>query len=79
MIDPDRVPKLPRRPPPKTWRSAAPKLWRIRGKARDGLIVTLGRYETEPEAQFDLQRLTLGGDYRNLEIQALAPPATPLS
>jgi hypothetical protein len=63
--------------PPKTWRTSAPKLWRIRGKARDGLVVTLGCYETEPEAQNDLQRLTRDGSYRNLELQAIAPPAPP--
>jgi len=62
---------------PKPWGNNAPKLWRIRGKARDGLVVTLGRYETEAEAQIDLQRLTEAGGYRNLEIQALAPPPPP--
>lgn len=56
------------------WRATAPKLWRIRGKARDGLIVTLGRYETETEAQLDLKRLADLGNYRNLEVEALPPP-----
>ena len=64
---------------PKTWRISAPKLWRIRGKAGDGLVVTLGRYETEPEAQIELQRLTESGGYRNLELQAIDPPPTPPS
>ena len=59
------------------WRVATPKLWRIRGKARDGLVVTLGKYETEPEAQLDLQRLTDAGDYRNLAVEALPPPPPP--
>lgn len=77
MIDPSRAPKARRTSPPKPWRTSVPKLWRIRGRARDGLLVTLGRYETEPEAQFDLLRLTEGGRYRNLELQALAPPAPP--
>lgn len=67
----------PQPQPPKNRRTSAPKLWRIRGKARDGLIVTLGRYETEPEAQVDMQRLIQDGSYRNLEIQPLAPPAPP--
>ena len=65
---------------PKVWRTSAPKLWRIRGRAPDGLVVTLGRYETEPEAQIDLQRLTASEGYRNLELQAIIPPppsATP--
>ena len=63
--------------PPKVWRPTAPKLWRIRGKAGDGMVVTLGRYETEPEAQIDLQRLTESGGYRNLELEAIAPPPPP--
>jgi hypothetical protein len=77
MIDPSRAPKVWHTSAPKTWRSSAPKLWRIRGRARDGLVVTLGRYETEPEAQSDLQRLTRDGGYRHLELQALAPPTPP--
>lgn len=57
-----------------TWRTSTPKRWRIRGKARDGLVVTLGKYETEAEAQLDLQRLTAAGRYRNLGLEALPPP-----
>jgi hypothetical protein len=74
MVDPSRAPKAWRTNPPKPWRSTAPKLWRIRGKAQDGLIVTLGRYETEPEAQLDLLRLTESGGYGNLKLQAITPP-----
>lgn len=59
------------------WRPTAPKLWRIRGKARDGLVVTLGKYETEAEAQLDLQRLSDARDYRNLVVEALPPPPPP--
>ncbi len=59
------------------WHQPAPKLWRIRGQARDGLVVTLGRYETEPEAQLDLQRLSVGGAYRNLTLQPIAAPQPP--
>ncbi len=59
------------------WRATVPKLWRIRGKAKDGLVVTLGRYETEAEAQTELQRLAREGQYRNLLLQPLAPPAPP--
>ena len=77
MIDPSRVPKTWRSSAPKVWRNNTPKLWRIVGKARDGLVVTLGRYETEPEAQNDLQRLTDEGSYRHLELQAITPPALP--
>ncbi len=60
-----------------SWRPAAPKLWRIRGKARDGLVVTLGKYETEAEAQLDLQRLSDAGGYRDLAVEALPPPPPP--
>lgn len=56
------------------WRATAPKLWRIRAKAHDGLVVTLGKYETESEAQLDLQRLADAGGYRNLLVEALPPP-----
>ena len=78
MIDLSRAPKTWRTNTPKPWRSTAPKLWRIRGKARDGLVVTLGRYETEPEAQTDLLRLTNYGGYRNLALEAITPrPAAP--
>jgi hypothetical protein len=63
----------PQRGNPK-WRITVPKLWRIRGKARDGLVVTLGKYETEPEAQLDLERLTKSGGYRNLALEELDPP-----
>jgi hypothetical protein len=74
MIDLSRAPKTLRTNASKPWRSSGPKLWRIRGKARDGLVVTLGRYETEPEAQTDLLRLADYGGYRNLELQAIIPP-----
>lgn len=60
-----------------SWRSTAPKLWRIRGQARDGLVVTLGKYETEAEAQLDLGRLSGAGGYRNLAVEALPPPPPP--
>ncbi|MBI5865990.1 MAG: hypothetical protein HZB38_16095 [Planctomycetes bacterium] len=59
------------------WRALSPKLWRIRGKARDGLVVTLGKYETEPDAQLDLERLTKSGEYHNLAVEALPPPPPP--
>jgi hypothetical protein len=67
---------IPQRGNPK-WRMTAPKLWRIRGRSRDGLVVTLGKYETEPEAHLDLARLTKSGGYRNLAVEALAPPQLP--
>lgn len=57
--------------------SRPPKLWRVRGKAPDGLVVTLGRYETQPEAEADMERLAREGRYRKLELQAITPPPAP--
>ena len=54
-----------------------PKLWRIRGRASDGVIVTLGRYETEVQAQADLTRFERENQYRKLHIEALEPPPAP--
>jgi len=73
-----QAPKAWRGGSPRAWPTVVPKLWRVRGKARDGLVVTLGRYETEPEAQADLLRLTRSGSYRNLELQPIAvqPPTS---
>jgi hypothetical protein len=58
--------------PPKSYpKWNLPKHWRLRGRAADGLVVTLGRYETEEEAQADSKRLAVGGAYRDLVVQAL--------
>ncbi len=57
--------------PPRLW------IWRLRGKARDGLVVTLGRYETTDAAQADLARMTADGGYRDLVLQALEPAPQP--
>ena len=54
---------------PSKWN--VPKFWRLRGKAADGVTVTLGRYATELEAQTDSERFARGGAYRNLVVQAL--------
>lgn len=54
--------------------SRPPKLWRVRGRASDGLMVTLGRYETLPEAQADLDRLKREGRYGELDLQAIEAP-----
>ncbi len=57
-----------------------PKLWRIRGKASDGLVVTLGRYDTETQARTDLQRFAAEAVYRDLSVEPISPPsATPTS
>jgi hypothetical protein len=51
-----------------------PKLWRIRGRSSDGLVVTLGRYETRPEAQLDFERFNREGRYRDIELQEILSP-----
>ncbi len=54
-----------------------PKHWRLRGRAADGLTVTLGRYGTAEEAHADFNRLALGGAYRDLEVQPLEVKPVP--
>ena len=74
-----RVP--PKNTPPKAyaskWNPRRIWIWRLRGKAVDGLVVTLGRYETTDEAQADLARMTVGGAYRDLVLQPLEPAPAP--
>ena len=59
---------------PAQWQ-AEPKRWRVRATASDGLAVTLGRYDTEEEAQADLARLSAEGNYRDLRVEPIAPRA----
>lgn len=56
-----------------------PKLWRLRAKAADGLVVTLGRYETAEQAHADCEKFRQQGGYRDLAVQAIerAPDPTP--
>jgi hypothetical protein len=52
-----------------------PKRWRVRGKApSDGLVVTLGRYDTEDEARTACDSLTRDGTYRNITVEAIILP-----
>ncbi len=62
---------------PSKWNPRRNWIWRLRGKARDGLVVTLGRYETTVEAEADLARITVAGGYRNLILEALEPVPQP--
>ncbi|MBP7745325.1 MAG: hypothetical protein KA383_04280 [Phycisphaerae bacterium] len=62
---------------PNKWN--VPKLWRLRGKAPDGVTVTLGRYATAEEAEADCQKHAAEGEYRDLAIQAIEPPPQPLT
>ncbi len=50
-----------------------PKHWRVRGRAVDGLIVTLGRYETAEEAHAQSGKLAESGEYRDLAVEPIAP------
>lgn len=54
-----------------------PMLFRIVGKSRDGLVVTLGKYASRDEAEQDLARLTKDAFYRDMKIATITPPAPP--
>jgi hypothetical protein len=58
-----------------------PKLWRVRGRSKDGLRVTLGSYDTESEAQADREKFIAEGYYRDITVEpierAADPPAPP--
>ncbi len=62
---------------PNKWNPRRNWIWRLRGKAGDGLVVTLGRYETTVEAEADLARMRVGGAYRDLVLQPLEPTVEP--
>jgi hypothetical protein len=59
------------KPPP------APFLWRIQGIARDGQLVTLGKYRTREEADTDFARFEKDGHYRNMKLNEITPPPAP--
>ncbi len=61
---------------PAAWQSE-PKKWRVRGKAADGLMVTLGRYNTEEEARADCQKFADEATYRDVTVQPIPPAPTP--
>ncbi len=55
-----------------------PKRWRVRGKApSDGLVVTLGRYDTEDEARTACAALARDATYSDLTVEAIVPAPTP--
>lgn len=47
---------------------------KITGKSRDGMVVTLGKYRTQAEADADHARLVKEGYYSNVQITELPPP-----
>ncbi len=50
-----------------------PKSWRIRATAADGVVVTLGRYETAEQAEADRGKFVALGGYRHLVVQPIEP------
>lgn len=48
-----------------------PKLWRVRGKSTDGLMVTLGRHDAEKAAEADAEKFVKQGLYRDVAIERI--------
>jgi hypothetical protein len=61
------------------WRKSEPKIWhwRIRGKASDNQIVTLGKYDTKDAAQVDHDKIVGEAFYRNVTIEEIKSVAQP--
>jgi|GEM_PF-1322534 len=53
-----------------------PKHWRIRAKSSDGVVVTLGRYETETKARADCDAYIKDGFYRDVVVDHIKPAET---
>jgi hypothetical protein len=55
------------------WRSGEPKIWnwRIRAQSSDGMMVTLGKYDTEAEAKIEYDKVLKDKSYRNVSIEDL--------
>jgi hypothetical protein len=62
---------------PAQWQTQ-PKRWRVQGKAPDGLTVTLGRYDTEDEANAECAKFVREGQYRDVRVAPIAPARDPL-
>ena len=67
---------MPRGNPNWAKNDSATKCFRVRGKNRDGEMVTLGRYETEREATAHYDALVEEGYYQHLRVQPLKPKPT---
>ncbi len=50
-----------------------PLTWRVRGKASDGMIVTLGKYDTKNKAEADCERFAKEG-YGDVKIDPIPQP-----
>ena len=53
-----------------------PLTWRIRGKASDGMIVTLGKYDSKNKAEADSERFIREG-YGDVQIDPIEQPKPP--
>lgn len=58
------------------WRQVEPKVWswRVRGKAADGVTVTLGSFDTKAEATAEYEKLVKEGYYKKLRVESITPP-----
>ncbi len=62
-----------------SWRQGEPKIWRwrIRGRASDGQVVTLGKYDTQSEAKVEHDKIVAEGSYRNVRLEQITTPSAP--
>ena len=60
-------------------RKTEPKIWhwRIRGRSSDSQIVTLGKYDTQDEAQVHYDKIIEEGFYRNVRLEQSTTPRCP--
>lgn len=56
------------KPPP------PPHGWRLVGKSGDGLLVTLGKYQTREEAEKEMGDHIRKGYYRDIAVRSIDPP-----
>jgi hypothetical protein len=49
----------------------------VQGKAADGLTVTLGRYDTEDEANLECAKFVREGLYRDVRVAPIPPVSNP--
>ncbi len=54
-----------------------PKRWRVRGKSADGMIVTLGRHDTEKAAQAEADKFIKERSYRDVVVEPIQLASDP--
>jgi hypothetical protein len=54
-----------------------PKRWRVRGKSTDGMMVTLGCYDTQKAAQAEADKFLRERFYRDVTVERIEPAADP--